>query len=327
MALKTFIIGIFIVVSIFVFVDCTATMLINNDPVEENPLLQVTGYIIFDLAAMLVWLCRVFIECGFWLFTLGDSGDPFAAVMIVFQCAISFLYHLIAFGLTVLCMPAAILNALAVMFFNTLGLNTSFDDNGDEYVAFKDVPVFGLVTEGLAYTLTNIHSGVVYALGDPDKHEGGIYNITTYRICTPRICLPNPLPGYDEICKGGECSISIGDILDFCKVYWILDEAIEKVTDITGGLKDAWEDFRKCEIFPFDFIDVFLEKVVGFVLQNLISFIPIEDTYDLYWRGIGLPTPDSWLNQDYAVPDPRDDGDDPDPDPDPDCPLCGITDR
>ena len=321
-AFKTFIVGIFIVVSIFVFVDCTATMLINNDPVDENPLLQTTGYLIYDLGAMLVWLGRVFVDSAFWLFSLGSSGDPFAAVLIVFQCAISFVYHLLSFGLYVICMPAALLNGFAVLFFDMVGLGTSQTEDGEKYVAFKDVPVFGLVTEGIGYTLATIHGLVIGFLGDPDKHEGGIYYITEFELCTPEVCAP-------RACVLGTCTpewcvpracVSIGDILDFCEIYWVIDEAIRGVTNITGGLNDAWEDFRVSKLFPFDFIDAFLETVVDYVLDNVFSWIPVEDTYDLYWKGLGLPTPDTWLNQDYAVPGDDDDGV-------PDCPLCGITDR
>ena len=324
MALRTFIIGIFIFVSIVVFVDCTATMLINNDPVEENPLLQVTGYLIYDLAAMLVWLGRIFFEAGLWLFSLGNYGDPWSAMMIVFQCAISFLYHLVSFGLYLICMPSAILNGLAVMFFDMLGLGTSYDEDGEKYVAFKNVPAFGLATEGIALVLTGIHNSVIFILGDPDNHEGGIYEITEFSLCSPRACSPKLCAPYvgctDSWCAPKYC-ISIGDILDFCNIYWILDDAVSGVTDITRTLKESWNDFRDCEIFPFDFIDVFLEKVVGFVLDNVFSWILVEDTYDLYWQGLGLPTPDTWLNQEYAVPSGDGDGDAGD------CPLCDLVDH
>ena len=307
--IRTLILGIFIFSSAVVFTSCMGTMLINNDPVEANPLLQLLGYIIFDLGAMLIWLFRLLIEAVFWVFTLGAQGDFIGCVEVIAQCAISLLYHLIAFGLTLLFMPAGILNSLTVMFFQEVGLGTSVDDDGNAYVAFADVPVFGELTYAIDVSINFMHNNlVVKGLGDPDEHKGGIYDVIEFDLCVPN-CVDNPFGG--EICakdfNGDRINIciSIGMILDAMPydLGWkIIDYPISVLFNATKLLCERWDAFREAELFPFDFLDDFLLKAVDFIMENMLGWMLLEDTYELYWDGLGLTTPHTWIDQSYSTP-------------------------
>lgn len=298
-ALRIILLGFFMVISLLVAADCTARMFIDGTPVDENPALQTAGYLIYDIGALIIWLVRLLVETVFFVFTLGIMGDPLEAMLVILQCATSFVYHSIAFGLTVLFLPANMLDSASVMFFDTLGLDTSTNDDGEEYVAFQDVPIFGFITGGIDFMITQLHNSVISMLGDPDRHEGGLYEIINVEVRED-----NPLPWGDEIVIG------LPTVLED-PIYDILDPPIEFFTNITQNLLNQWENFEEAELFPIGLINTFVGTLIDFVMVNMLAWMLVEDTYLLFWSGLGMIPPATWfvVDQDFSADDWEDDND------------------
>jgi len=42
-------------------------------------------------------------------------------------------------------------------------------------------------------------------------------------------------------------------------------------------------------------------------MENIFGWMIVEDTYFLYWSGLGMTTPNTWLDTSYSLPEEIDD--------------------
>lgn len=270
-----------------------STLAVENEdfqPVSKS--LQILGFLIWDMAAMVAQFLRLIF--GFFMYFITGMNDMDhwinTPMLNMVDIAKSFFFHLLGFFLRSIVVLVDSFENLLFGWFQKLGFNVSETTLADgteyQYIALRNVPIVGASLVGL-FTLVSSLTRKLRStiIGNyPASKTGGLYSLVpdeirvkiNYGLGTWEGVTDNPIKkSYDD-------SVTV---------------IIAPLAVMVSNIEDYQDNLLDMEVFS---ITKLINTVMEWLVYNIfIMFLPEKDSRTIFWNTLGMEGPP--LNNDLGV--------------------------